>query len=79
MAEHIKISVALLFLIWNWLVSTHLETPYPSELVEAYALPLTRVFLLCLVVLAATWSPEVGIMVALAYICLGADVMFLTR
>jgi glucosamine--fructose-6-phosphate aminotransferase (isomerizing) len=36
-------------------------------------------FLLGLVILAAVWSPTVGIMAAFAFVCLGADVLFLTR
>jgi len=77
--SYLKLSVALILLVWNWLVSTHLETPYPSDLVEAYALPLTRLFLLGLVILSAVWSPSVGLMAALAYASLGADVIFFTN
>jgi len=60
-------------------VSTRLETPYPESLVEVYALPFTRILLLALVILSAVWCPTVGIMAALAFVCLGADVIFLTR
>ncbi len=69
------VAVAFLF-IWNLLVATHLEYPYPASLVDAYAIPLTRMFLLGLVVLSAMWCPSVGIMAAMAYVCLGADVLF---
>lgn len=71
--------ILIIFLLfWNILVSTHLETAFPPLLVELYALPLTRVFLLLLVLASAMWSSEVGVMAALAYICLGADVLFFT-
>ena len=61
------------------MVSTHLETPYPELLIELYAMPITRIFLLALVLLTATWCPKAGIMIALAYVCLGADVIFFTQ
>jgi hypothetical protein len=56
----------------------HLETPYPTPLIEAYALPVTRILLLALVLLSAAWCPMVGVLMALAYVCLGADVLFFT-
>jgi len=74
-----RIGMVFLFFLWNVLIATRLETPYPETLVEAYALPATRVLLLGLVILAAVWSPTVGIMAAFAFVCLGADVLFLTR
>jgi hypothetical protein len=76
---YLRLSVTILLLIWNWLVATHMQTPYPMSLVDAYALPLTRVFLLLLVIASALWCPTVGIMAALAYVCLGADVLNFTR
>ncbi len=54
-------------------------TSYPHTLIDTYALPLTRLFLLALVLLAASWCPTVGILAALAYVFLGADTLFLTR
>jgi hypothetical protein len=71
----LKIGIVLCLFLWNIFVSSRLETPYP----EVYALPFTRVLLLALVILSAIWSPTVGIMAALAFVCLGADVIFLTR
>jgi hypothetical protein len=75
----LRIGMVVGFFLWNALVATRLETPYPETLVEIYALPLTRILLLGLVILAAVWSPTVGIMAAFAFVCLGADVIFLTR
>jgi hypothetical protein len=76
---NLKIGIILGLFLWNVLVSTRLETPYPESLVEVYALPFTRILLLTLVILSAVWCPTVGIMAALAFVCLGADVIFLTR
>jgi hypothetical protein len=78
-ADVMRIGMVFLFFLWNVLIATRLETPYPETLVEAYALPATRILLLGLVILAAVWSPTVGIMAAFAFVCLGADVLFLTR
>ena len=77
--NQMRIGMVFLFFLWNVLIATRLETPYPETLVEAYALPATRLLLLGLVILAAVWSPTVGIMAAFAFVCLGADVLFLTR
>ena len=77
--NQMRIGMVFLFFLWNVLIATRLETPYPESLVEAYALPATRLLLLGLVILAAVWSPTVGIMAAFAFVCLGADVLFLTR
>jgi hypothetical protein len=76
---NLKIGIILCLFLWNVFVSTRLETPFPESLVEVYALPFTRVLLLALVILSALWCPTVGIMAALAFVCLGADVIFLTR
>jgi hypothetical protein len=77
--NQLRIGMVFLFFLWNVLIATRLETPYPESLVEAYALPASRILLLGLVILAAVWSPTVGIMAAFAFVCLGADVLFLTR
>ena len=77
--DEMRIGMVFLFFLWNVLIATRLETPYPESLVEAYALPASRILLLGLVILAAIWSPTVGIMAAFAFVCLGADVLFLTR
>jgi hypothetical protein len=75
----LKVGIIICLFLWNVLVSTRLETPYPESLVEVYALPFTRILLLALVLLSALWCPTVGLMAALAFVCLGADVIFLTR
>ncbi len=76
--KYLRVVAAFFLFAWNWLVATHLENPYPATLIDSYAIPLTRVGLLALVVLSAMWCPSVGIMAALAYVCLGADVLFFT-
>ena len=73
-----RVLLAIL-LVWCWQIGSHLETPYPPALVEAYAVPLTRIGLLCIVLLAATWDMSVGILTALAFVCLGTDVLFFAK
>ncbi len=75
----LRMAATLALLLWNLVLATSIETPYPSTLVEFYALPLTRLFLLTLVILSALWCPTVGILAAFAYICLGADVLTTTK
>lgn len=75
----IQYGIIVILIIWNWMVSTHLETPYPELLIELYALPITRIFLLMFVLLAASWCPVIGVLAAFAYMCLGADVIFFTQ
>ncbi len=74
-----RLALAVALAAWLLLVGTHLETPYPEPLVEAYALPITRIALLILVLLAGYWCPTVGILAALSYVTLGADVLFFTH
>ena len=71
--------VVFVFFLWNIIVASRLETAYPESLVEIYSLPFTRMCILGLVMLAGIWCPSVGIMAAFAFVCLGADVIFLTR
>jgi hypothetical protein len=77
--SYLRLAVTIFLAIWLFVVGTKLETPYPAPLVEAYALPITRLFLLFLVILSAIWCPTVGILAALAYVCLGADVLSFTH
>jgi hypothetical protein len=77
--RNLRIGMVFVFFLWNILVASRLETAYPESLVELYGLPLTRMFILGLVMLAGVWCPTVGIMAAFAFVCLGADVIFLTR
>ena len=74
--KYLRVVIAIFLFTWNWLLATRLENPYPASLVDAYSIPLTRMGLLGLVVLSAMWCPTVGIMAAMAYVCLGADVLF---
>ena len=74
--SNVRLALSILLAGWLLFMGFHLETPYPAALIEAYALPLTRIFLLLFVILTASWCPTVGILVAMAYVCLGADVIF---
>jgi len=76
---YVRLLLIIILVGWNWLIATRIETPYPSIIVDLYAVPLTRIALLCTVVLSGMWCPSIGVLAALAYICLGADVIFFTH
>jgi hypothetical protein len=73
------LGLVVLLSLWNVLVATRMETPYPEMLVELYALPFTRLLLLALVIALSMWDAQITILATLAFICLGADVIFLTK
>ena len=76
---YLRLFAAICLFMWNVSVSTHMHTPFPSALVDAYAVPATRIFLLVLVLFASAWCPTVGILAALAYVSLGADVLLFSK
>ena len=73
------LGLIVLLSLWNVLVATRMETPYPETMVELYALPFTRLLLLLVVIGLSMWDAQIAILAALAFICLGADVIFLTK
>jgi hypothetical protein len=73
------LGLIVLLSLWNVFVATHMETPYPETMVELYALPFTRLLLLLVVIALSMWDAQITILAALAFICLGADVIFLTK
>jgi hypothetical protein len=75
----LRMAATLVLFLWNVSYGSNLETAYPAILVEFYALPLTRLFLLSLVLLSAYWCPTVGILAAFAYSSLAADVLTATQ
>jgi hypothetical protein len=77
--RNMRIGVGVLLALWVVILATRLETSYPEILVELYALPITRIALLGIVALFALWSPTLGILAALSFVCLGSDVIFLTK
>jgi len=77
--EPVVFGVLFVLAAWNVFIATRMETPYPETMVELYALPFTRLILLLLVVFLSLWDVRVGLMAALAFVCLGADVIFLTK
>lgn len=77
--KYVRLLIVVSLIGWNWLVATRIETPYPSVVVDLYAVPLTRIALLSLVLLSGMWCPSIAVLAALAYICLGADVIFFTH
>ena len=76
---YLRLGATLLLLLFNVFISTHLKTPFPEVLVEAYGIPLTRLFLLLLLIAACFWCPTVGILFAFAYVCLASDVLITTK
>lgn len=77
--KYLRLLTVIILATWLVTVGFRIENPYPNTLIELYALPITRIFLLLFVLLSAAWCPRVGILMALAYFCLGADVLFFTR
>jgi hypothetical protein len=78
-SKPIILGLLVLLSLWNVLVATRMETPYPETMVELYALPFTRLLLLLVVIGLSMWDAQITILAALAFICLGADVIFLTK
>lgn len=77
--DAMKFLITASLFAWVWLIGSHMKTPYPSALVDAYALPLTRFIGLAFVLVLVNWCPSAGILAAMAYIFLGADVINLVR
>ena len=77
--KYFRLTALLILFVWNLLVATRMETPYPEILVELYALPASRLGLLGIIIALSFWCPTVTLMGALAFVCLGSDVIFLTK
>ena len=75
----IELIVLISLALWNIVIATRMETPYPEILVELFALPLTRLVLLLCVLALIAWKNDIAILASLAFICLGSDVIFLTK
>ena len=76
---YLRLLVASVLLGWLLFTGMRLENPYPQSLVDGYALPMTRILLLAVVLLSAAWCPTVGVLLALSYVSLGADVLVFTK
>jgi hypothetical protein len=74
-----ELIVLITLSLWNIVLATRMETPYPEILVELFALPITRLLLLLCVLALIAWRNDIAILAALAFICLGSDVIFLTK
>jgi hypothetical protein len=77
--EVARTALIVSLLVYLWFIGTHMESAYPETLIESYAMPLTRMGLLGLTLITAAWSPTAGILAALAFVCLGADVTLFTK
>ena len=76
---YLRLLVATVLAGWLLFTGMRLENPYPQSLVDGYALPITRILLLAVVLLCATWCPTIGVLLALSYVSLGADVLVFTK
>lgn len=76
---YLRIIVAIVISAWLLFTGLSIETPYPQNLVDGYALPITRIILLTIVLLSAAWCPTVGVLLALSYVSLGSDVLLFTK
>ena len=54
----------LAFLSWNVVEGSVFENEYPYAFVKLYTIPIWRLLLVILMILAATWNHSLGIMVA---------------
>jgi hypothetical protein len=76
---YLRIIVVIVIFAWLLFTGLSIETPYPQNLVDGYALPITRIILLTIVLLSAGWCPTVGVLLALSYVSLGSDVLLFTK
>lgn len=54
----------LLFLTWNVMEGSVFQNEYPYALVKLYTIPIWRLLLAILMVIAALWNHSLGVMVA---------------
>lgn len=73
----VRVTLIAILVAWLWLIGSDIKVAYPPALVEAYALPLTRFILLATVLAITNWCPTAGVLSALAFVLLGADVLTL--
>jgi hypothetical protein len=60
----LKNVMLLLFLIWNVVEGSVFQNEYPYAFVKLYTIPIWRLLLVILMILAALWNHSLGIMVA---------------
>jgi hypothetical protein len=58
--------ITALFFIWNLYYGALIQTAYPESLVSLYIHPIWRALLVIFLLVAASMSKEIGLMVALA-------------
>jgi hypothetical protein len=64
----LRLIIILGLLGWNVFEGLSLRTPYPATMVALWESPLWRIALLFTIWLGAEWSPEVGVMTAIAVV-----------
>jgi hypothetical protein len=60
----LKNIMIVLFLIWNVVEGSVFENEYPYAFVKLYTIPIWRLVLVILMILAALWNHSLGIMLA---------------
>lgn len=60
----LKNVMLLLFLIWNVVEGSVFQNEYPYAFVKLYTIPIWRLLLVILMILASLWNHSLGIMVA---------------
>jgi hypothetical protein len=60
----LKNVMILLFLIWNVVEGSVFQNEYPYAFVKLYTIPIWRLILVILMILAALWNHSLGIMLA---------------
>lgn len=60
----LKNIMIVLFLIWNVVEGSVFENEYPYAFVKLYTIPIWRLILVILMILAALWNHSLGIMLA---------------
>ena len=60
----LKNVMILLFFIWNVVEGSVFENEYPYAFVKLYTIPIWRLVLVILMILAALWNHSLGIMLA---------------
>ena len=60
----LKNIMIVLFLIWNVVEGSVFENEYPYAFVKLYTIPIWRLVLIILMILAALWNHSLGIMLA---------------
>lgn len=71
----IQIILILTLFAWDVFESLSLRTPYPATMVALWSIPLWRIVLLTTLWFGAEWSPQIGILSAIAVAFYSVDMI----